>query len=114
MLDPAVTVPLDPADWIRPADLDARFRWDALCVVADGLVPHFPNVTPRGDGDSERLEAALAATSARLGRTEQQAAEERYAWSRMSMTLSHDRMIVPHPLIPDIHRACLEQLNGAG
>src|SRR5690606_18612875 len=62
MLDPTITVPLDPADWIRPDDLEARFRWDVLCRVADGLVPWFPEGSERRSGDSVRIEAAMADT----------------------------------------------------
>ena len=113
MLDPTITVPLDPADWIRPDDLEARFRWDVLCRVADGLVPWFPEGSERRSGDSERIEAAMADTVARLGRTEDQGAAEWNAWSAMSMSLSHDRQVIPHSLIPAIHRACVAQLGGA-
>ena len=113
-LDPALGVPLDAADWIRPADLEARFRWDVLCRVADGLVPWFPEGAAHTPGDSERLETALADTVARLGRTEEEVAAEWSSWGAMAMTLSHDRQVIPHPLIPGIHRACVEQVAGAG
>jgi hypothetical protein len=111
-----LSLPFHQYDWVRPHELTARYRWDAMCMAANWVARHervARHVAAPGQVEEETaiLSAALADSARLNGQSDGDAEEAWRAWTGAAMMLSHDRMIVPHPLTLSLQRACVKQLR---
>lgn len=113
------SLPFDWYDWVRPQEVSARYRWDAMCVAVNWVAIQkrvADPATPPGQQEEETalLAAALSDSARDAGHTEEDAEEGWKAWTAVAMSFSHDRMMVPHPLTLPLQRACVKQLRAGG
>lgn len=111
----AMELPFSAEDWVRPRDARMRYRWDAMCLGVHRVLSHERVARPavsrdQAERETAMLTDALARSTDQAGHTDAEAEEASGGWARVAMSLSHDGMILPHPVAPGLQRACVKQL----